>query len=154
MKKLFVILVVVFCSVASYAGESDTTRYVRIEMSDGKIIKKGPNKGKVGFEYVYVTDSISTEDNKHRLIIICGGKGLNPFPEQYRHHISKEVVKKPSKISDEIIAKVCERIDLGETAGSFELKGYSCTWENGKKRVDKEKPIYEYKLVIKSKSTN
>ena len=155
MKRLIVTLVVVFCSVASYA-EKKPIRHISIEKSGGKIIKKGPDVGKVGYATVDITETISTEDNKYSLYIRCNGKGTNPCPEEYSISIGEGIdinPQQPHSVSDDITAKICERIDLDETIGSIEIEGVSCTWKNGKKSVNEEgETVYDYQLVITYKS--
>jgi hypothetical protein len=139
MKKLILTFVMVFCCVASYSQMT-----IVLDISGGEIIKEGEQKGQVGYYRIKQTYLDKTKKAEKRTVVIsCRGKGLNPCPQPYC--FEKDTTSGlTSGIYDAIIAKVCGLIDLGKVEGHFEESGFSCIWENGRRK----KNVYNYKLVI------
>ena len=150
MKRLIVTLVVVFCCAASYAGESDTIKYISIKKSGGKIIKKGNNAGQMGF--YKVTQKIDFQENGNYTIIVHStGKGLNVPPDVYtikNNGCSTLPKVLNTEVYDAIIAKIRGYIDLGETNGHFCLENFSCMWGKGEKNTNNEETNYGYVLMM------
>ena len=136
-KILIAVLVVVFCSGTSYAEKT----FSRTQ-NGGKAIPEGqPNAGQVGYQLV------KREEDKKSITIYCSGGGLNTCP-------ATSIGPDGSDPYGEVIAKVCEFIDLGQVEGYFVVDDFDCTWDNGEKNEDEDEEgffIYGYHLVIKHK---
>ena len=142
MKKIFfVVVAVVICSSVSYARES-----IDIHMSGGKIIKKGPDKGQVGYAFAIKTEDC-LDNGDYELTINCYGEGLNPCPKPV-HHAGSTF---NSDLYDECVTAIKMSIDMELTAGEFTKGGWLCVWSDGQKEEDEEEVgtfIYGYKLVM------
>lgn len=146
MKKIFVIVSVIFLCVATYAEGDNVTD---ISKSGGRLIKTGKDKGETG--YASATKEQWDEWYNGELTrftrIVCEGRGRNTC---------KFDMSLPPKLLDDITRTLHSYIDMGHTTGRFEIEGFICTWSDGDKEEDEEETgafIYRYKLVIKNKTT-
>jgi hypothetical protein len=142
IKKLFVIVGVVFYCTAVYAvGEEVKDIQVQIDKSGGRLILAGTDKGETGYA------SASKEEWKDGygttyIRIQCSGRGRNTCNFN---------TSLPPIIYDKVIAKVQSDIDWGRTAGSFLIGDFVCIWSDGEKEADEDDAdvfTYSYKLEI------
>ncbi|MCL2131421.1 MAG: hypothetical protein FWH36_03045 [Lentimicrobiaceae bacterium] len=139
MKKIFVAVGIIFCCTAIYARTCTVERNV----SGGKIIKNGDDEGQLG--YASVSTKTVVTDNSTTSTTNCSGRGNNTCPP------SPSCSSLPEDSYGVIIGRLQSYIDLGETAGEFEVEGFVCTWSDGEKSEDEDEEgeiIYSYRLTV------
>ncbi len=150
IKGLFIGIAIVFYCMASYAEQNCE---VVINKSGGKVIKSGTQAGEIGYASATKDETDETINGVrwYYCNIQCHGRGVNPCPPQ-----TGSCSPLIPDISDAIIATLHTAIDMGETAGMFDIEGFLCTWTDGEKNEDEDENgvfIYSYKLTIKENTS-
>jgi len=148
MKKVFVILIAVFCCSAIYAKQKQPTTSEKV--NGGKVIQTITfidDKGdKIDLRILGYQRTRKEVDSRGNCKIECSGSGYNQCPTCAGASVS-------SVVYNDVINTVRSSIDIGLIAGEFVIEDLVCTWSDGGKEENESVVgevifIYSYNLEI------